>query len=119
VKCELFIEDELFEETIEFFKSIGMMWVKPEDLYINKPVYIEFISMPDVLRVYSMEMTPAICSISALGVSFYLCIGPNSVLKVDDDSMEVAVFCPMSNIKVINLFGNLQYKKFFPKHGNT
>lgn len=112
MKCELLISEELIEETENFFKSIGMPWIKSENLYSQQAVNIEFVHIPDILKIYSMEITPMICSISALGIGFYFCVGPRSVLAFDDGTTEGSVFCPMSNITFIDFSSNFRYKNF-------
>lgn len=115
MKCSVLIDDELLEETEKFFESIGMPWIKSEKLFGNQEISIEFIHTPNVLKIYSMELTPMICSISALGIGFYLCIGPNSVLVFEDGGVEGSVFCPMSNIAFINFSGDFSYKNLSSK----
>lgn len=79
---------------------------------------IEFVNTPDVLKTYSLKHRPAICNISALGISFSLVVIDAALLKTkeklilenEDNTVDGIVFCPMSNIKIINGFGKLRYE---------
>ena len=115
MKCDFSIlEAKTIEETIKFLHSIGISWLKADDfLAPHSPIInIELFDTPDVLRIYSIESMPSVCSLSALGVSFYLCVAPpNTALSTEKGNLDGVVFCPMTNVKAINAFGELRLHK--------
>jgi len=108
-------EEKVIKDMVKFFKSIGMEWINAEYIADGKnTIDIEFINTPDILKTYSTNDEPSISNISSLGISFILFIIPNTERKVtfisEDGNIDGVVFCPMSNIKVINGFGGLNYE---------
>jgi len=116
MKCDFNLhEDGSVKQTLDFLHSIGVGWLKSEDVsgINNVNIDIEFIDAPDILRIYSIESTPSICNISYYGVSFYLVVGDacSSAFKAEYGFNDGLLFCPMSNIKSINTIGQLTSRK--------
>jgi hypothetical protein len=111
MKCNLLIQDETIEKTVEFFASIGFHFIR-NILAQKKTVTfdIEFIDTPNTLKIYSMETNPKIFCVSEFGISFFLYLTEYSVLATENGDLSGFLFCPMSNIKSIDLFGELSYK---------
>lgn len=108
VICDFCISGEdALKEALRFLTLIGFsetMLLGTSDVTVD----IEFFDAPDVLRIYSRERTPSICNISPLGISFYLITAPPYMaLTTKEGNCDGVVFCPMSNVKTINSFGEL------------
>jgi hypothetical protein len=111
MKCDLLIQDETIERTVDFFTSIGFHFIRhllSQDKNIT--VNIEFIDTPTNLKIYSLEENPKILCISEFGISFFIYLTKNSVLATENGDLSGFLFCPMTNIKSIDLFGGLSYK---------
>jgi hypothetical protein len=107
MKCTfMFLDDSKAGGAVEFFKSIGMEHLNLGN-FDKEVVDIEFLKTPDVLKTYSIDNVPSISNISALGVTFYTPLSPRSRVSTIDGMVDGFVFCPMSNIKVINTLGEL------------
>lgn len=106
--------DEEIKIAVEFFDSIGMTWLNEDRLTgISKEfLHVEFFDMPDILRTYSIQCMPDVLKISSVGITFYLVSNPGDYpLESTEDRLDGAIFCPMSNIKSINTFGELKLNR--------
>jgi len=113
MKCLFNIQqDEIMAETFEWFKSVGINWIKSyADLHFDTTVEVEFIDTPSILNFFSYLESVSICKITQQGISFYLTQIPLEPLINDggqafiSDISDGVAFCPMSNVKMISTFG--------------
>jgi len=110
MKCRFIpTTEENVNETVTFVNSIGIA-VTDKDL-VEREIFIEFNDMPEFFRLYSKYEETYIFKISHDGILFFVVL-ENGQLKCENESDDNGgvIFCPMHNISMINLFGELKLK---------
>ena len=118
--CFSFHNQNNFIETIDWLKSIGIDYEEQfenhHDINNDIQINIEFLNTPSILELFSNLENLDICKLTQQGVSFYLTDIPifgikDSEQAIISEKADGIVFCPMSNIKMINTFGNVKPNK--------
>ncbi len=110
MKCRFIpTTEENVEETVNFVNSIGIA-VTDKDL-IEREFFVEFMQIPEFFKLYSLYEETYIFRISHDGVLFFVVL-ENARLDCENESHDNGgvVFCPMHNIKLLNLFGEITRK---------